>query len=672
MEERKDDLVFPPHSSALRAFKTRRWQKHAFSVVDGWLGRKETDEEKRPTVVVPVNACVGSGKTAVGCYAFGKFIRENESDKTVQMFVTPRIRLCDQQNKEIENFLESEFGLKNGPDYALIGVDCTKHEFNVKSDLLESKHTIFVICDESLWGKAKDVNPETRWLRWLKKFSKWHEAGFKFGWIVLDEAHNYDKNERLMFDSSEDLCLAHWFMLMPMTGTPAAYQREWSKRWPKNVCSCSPKEAMENGWICKPTLNLVIGDKDSGWARAIVAALNREKWICETEEEGVFKPRLMINCSGIDDIKQIVDLEWIKEHVKTDFHLITLHSTKGYDDGTGVLDFAKPTIDCEDVDADEAYAAIEAIDSNSYFKDGLPIVVAQVAMLGEGINVTSFNAILTASNAEKTAMQQIGRCIRNYKLGDKEKVTDGHANVYVLTDNVSAIKQLLINLEEFDLTDECFQWGDKIDIMTGSGLIDLADGVPSTLNSFAWDPIDPEHDLDIIEMMRSMKSKLYDKAGADMFSLLFGDKDGDGVGDAEELEGLLYSLSSRGLSKLWSKHSFSKDEKPADAGKKKKREVGEDDGKDVSEDLPKPAKDDSVVDEEKAKKKSETKRSNPTYEVFMTWLLDIKNAIRSSKSAKKLWSIDREMCIGTVLQSEEVAKFLVDHVDTNKLDRLFK
>ena len=53
------------------------------------------------------------------------------------------------------------------------------------------------------------------------------------------------------------------------------------------------------------------------------------------------------------------------------------------------------------VEADEAYAAIEAIDSNSYFKDNLPIVVAQVAMLGEGINVSSFNAILTASNAEK-------------------------------------------------------------------------------------------------------------------------------------------------------------------------------------------------------------------------------------------------------------------------------
>ena len=118
-------------------FKTRKWQRHAFNVINNYVDG-----------IVPVNACVGSGKTAVACYAFGKFIVDNIYSKTIQMFVTPRIRLCDQQNKEIESFLESEFNLKNGPDYALIGVDCTKHQFNKKNDLLESRHTIFVICDE--------------------------------------------------------------------------------------------------------------------------------------------------------------------------------------------------------------------------------------------------------------------------------------------------------------------------------------------------------------------------------------------------------------------------------------------------------------------------------------------------------------------------------------------
>ena len=619
-------------------FKTRKWQKHAFKVVDSHI--------ENP---VPINACVGSGKTVVACYAFGKFIVDNRSNKTVQMFVTPRIRLCDQQNKEIEKFLASEFGLKNGPDYALIGVDCSKHEFNKKNDLLESKHTIFVICDESLWGKDKGIDPAARWHGWLRKFRLWSEHGFKFGWAALDEAHNYEKNERLMLDD-EEACLANWFKLMPMSGTPSAFQREWSKRWPKNVCKCSPKEAMENGWICKPKLNLVLGDKDRGWARAVAAVLHREVAICKNE---VFKPRLMVNCSGIDDINELVGLEWMQAHAGKDFHFITLHSTKGYDDGEGVLAFAKPTIDCKVVEADEAYAAIEAIDSNSYFKDYLPIVVAQVAMLGEGINVSSFNAILTASNTEKTAMQQIGRCIRNYRFDGKEKVADGHADVYVLTDNVMAIKQLLLNLEEYDLTDECFQWGDKIDIMTGSDLEDIDDGRVPELNSFAWDPIDPEHDLDIVEMMQSMKSKLYKRAAADMFSSFFGDKDNDGKDDVEELEDLLETLSKRGMTKLWSGHSFSKREMVAER-KARAKEA-------------KAAKKDP-----KAAKKLETKRSNPVYDIFMKWLFDIRHSVKSSGSMKKLWSLDRTLCIETILQSREVAKFLVAHMGAKKLEKIAK
>ena len=619
------------------SFKTRKWQRRAFNIIDSHAGG-----------VVPVNACVGSGKTAVACYAFGRFIVDNIDNRTVQMFITPRIRLCDQQNNEIESFLESEFNLKNGVDFAIIGVDCTKRQFNRKNDRLESRHTIFVVCDESLWGRDKGVNPDARWRSWLHKFGKWQNAGFRFGWIALDESHNYEKNERLML-SDKDTCLANWFSLMPMSGTPAAYQREWTKKWPKNACVCSPKEAMANGWICRPILNLVIGDKNTGWARAIVAVLNKEKTVCENE---VFKPRLMLNCSGIDDIKQIVGLEWIKAHVKKDFHLITLHSTKGYDDGNGLLNFAKPTIDCEDVDADEAYKAIEAIDGDSYFKDDLPIVVAQVAMLGEGINVSSFNAILTASNAEKTAMQQIGRCIRNYRLGEKEKVVDGHANVYVLTDNVCSIRQLLVNLEEYDLTDECFQWGDKIDVMTGSSPEDLDDDVVPTLNSSAWDSINPEHDLDIIEMMRSMKSKLYRKAVTDMFNSIFGDNDKDGKADVDELGSLLESLSKSGVMKLWSKYAFGKNELTVKAKEKTEKPEGGGGGK-------------SPVDD-----KVKAKKSNPAYDVFMKWLFDIRRSLRSSSSAKKLWDIDKTLCVEAILQNREVAEFLIDHIAPEKLDKL--
>src|SRR5574344_2177687 len=101
---------------------------------------------------------------------------------------------------------------------------------------------------------------------------------------------------------TKDNILTDYFKnIIFMSGTPAAFQRELSKTWSKNVCSCSPKDAMENDWICKPTLNLVKGNTDTDWSRAIVAVLNREKAICKKE---VFKPRLMVNCGSIDAIKQ--------------------------------------------------------------------------------------------------------------------------------------------------------------------------------------------------------------------------------------------------------------------------------------------------------------------------------------------------------------------------------
>ena len=37
-------------------------------------------------------------------------------------------------------------------------------------------------------------------------------------------------------------------------------------------------------------------------------------------------------------------------------------------------------------------------------------------MIGEGINVKSFNSVITASNCDKTAMQQIGRAVRNFSI----------------------------------------------------------------------------------------------------------------------------------------------------------------------------------------------------------------------------------------------------------------
>ena len=73
-----------------------------------------------------------------------------------------------------------------------------------------------------------------------------------------------------------------------------------------------------------------------------------------------------------------------------------------------------------------------------------------------------------------------------------------------------------------------------------------------------------------------------------------------------------------------------------------------------------------------AAKKLEAKRSNPVYDIFMKWLFDIRHSVKSSESMKKMWNLDRTLCIETVLQSREVAEFLVSHMDAKKLDKIAK
>ena len=116
---------------------------------------------------------------------------------------------------------------------------------------------------------------------------------------------------------------------------------------------------------------------------------------------------------------------------------------------------------------------------------------------------------------------------------------------------------------------------------------------------------------------------------------------------------MLETLSKRGMTKLWSGHSFSKQGMVAER-KARAKEV-------------KAAKKDP-----KAAKKLETKRSNPVYDIFMKWLFDIRHCVKSSESMKKLWSLDRTLCIETILQSREVAKFLVAHMGAKKLDKIAK
>ena len=361
-----------------------------------------------------------------------------------------------------------------------------------------------------------------------------------------------------------------------LSGTPDYVQRALSERNPENTCECSPKEAMDNGWICKPILNLISCSKNA-WPSAVRSVLRREIEIYNSGSK-IFKPTILINCGSIDDIVNLRNEDWFKSNTGKTFHFISIHSDKRTYNKDGSIDDITAEIDGVACKSSEAYAKIEKID-NGIFDDNLPILVAQVEMIGEGINVKSFNAVITASNSDKTAMQQIGRAIRDYKITKDiverrevhhkvlkqksgilnrllkrteevdeveiieethphtfSKVKDGKANVYVIIDNLEQIQELVVNLAgKHDLTDCCFSWGDRIDVQAGSSNEILEEAEACKLQKSHWMKID-DVDPQIIEIINNSKEKLLDLT---LGAWQSNDVDGNGRQDGEDFKALV-------------------------------------------------------------------------------------------------------------------------------------
>lgn len=378
-----------------------------------------------------------------------------------------------------------------------------------------------------------------------------------------------------------------------LSGTPDYEQRHLSEEYPENVCECSPKEAMDNGWICKPILNLISCTKDA-WPSAVRNVLRREVGIYNSGSK-IFKPTILINCSSIDDIVNLRNEDWFRDNTGKKFHFISIHSSKRIHGEDGSIDDVTAEIDGKSCKSAEAYAQIEKID-DGIFGDDLPILVAQVEMIGEGINVKSFNAVITASNSDKTAMQQIGRAIRDYKVTKSivekreirrkvvrpkhgifnrilkrteevevvetveeatphtfTKVKDGTANVYVIIDNIEQIQELVVNLAgNHELTDACFSWGDRLDAKTGSCKDALMEAEACELQKSKWIKID-DADPQIIEIINNAKEKLLDIS---LGSWQTNDVDGNDRPDGEDFKELVDTwIENKYIEKLTGKRN---------------------------------------------------------------------------------------------------------------------
>ena len=176
----------------------RKWQLDAQNVIN----RCNSNEEHN---TIPVNACVGSGKTNVASYALGQFIKDGiaSGHKTIQMFVTPRIKLCKQQSDSIASYIKEKFGLEAKKDFDIIRKDCsvTENRLDLRAETFTSNHAILVVCDESLWGidGNNEKDPEIRWHAWLGFFNRLEKYGYNFGNCIFDEAHNFTNNHDKIF-----------------------------------------------------------------------------------------------------------------------------------------------------------------------------------------------------------------------------------------------------------------------------------------------------------------------------------------------------------------------------------------------------------------------------------------------------------------------------------------
>lgn len=525
--------------------KPRTWQKKSFEVIDRCISSDKNE-------IIPVNACVGSGKTNVAYEGYVRFIKAHKDERTFQMFVAPSINLNKQQAVGLREYLIASGLDKNEVDVFRNDCKCEGDKdmaaLNIKKlsvndrFLASAKHVIVVVCDESLWGFDKDSNGNEsfpKFNNWISMFDWLQNQGFVFGTNAFDEAHNYQNKQMEMFGNefygsiaqtgelsiaNEKIkCVTDYFKLvMLMSGTPFEYQKEITKQFSNNECECSPKVAIIEHWICKPTLNFVLGPKSS-YVNGALAIIKKELEIGQNE---VFNNRILFNFSGIDELQSVREALYKTGKVGIDFHIIGIHSNKIVNDANGVVIEFQPFIDSENVTNEKSREAVTELDSDVYFNDNLPVIVMQVDMISEGLNVSSFNAVVLTTKSSSRAMQQIGRALRNYTKNGVEKVDynngapHGHANVYVFMETFKDSYQLMANLMEYKLTSDEFTWGGKL-MLAGSG-----NPIDTELNpsweDFKWDTIT---DLDIIEINMEANGKEAKRISNEIYKDLFTNTD---------------------------------------------------------------------------------------------------------------------------------------------------
>ena len=446
--------------------------------------------------LIAVNACVGSGKTTVAMQTMVDFIKKNDLNDTIQVFVCPRLALCKQQAAEIERYF-TEAGVTS---FKVICYNCEGEkpkEFTEKYN----QHIVLVACDKSIWDDK------------LPAFKRLLENR-ACGVIAYDEAHNYSAHCSQMFHYTEDESLSYtaddglatyFETSLFMSGTPNEYQIKLAKD--NHSIDFSIKDAISitpRPYICKPTLNLVHSKDEFFDVRlirnAIIAVKNHEKELYKNNE--YMQPRILVCADGIDTIQNI------KNELGGDCHVILLHSIKETNIDNS-REFFEPEINGDKKNKAEVMEMLDAIDSGSekaseLLSDKKPIIVLQVDMISEGVNIKSFNSVFITSHSETKQMQQIGRVLRHFKVRDEnenilfDKYQSGLANIYCPISNDSEVGELLFNLERAGLSEGCFNWGKIVNVTHSSA---NSENSNNPTKPEIWKSIDREFNIDELYKM---------------------------------------------------------------------------------------------------------------------------------------------------------------------------
>lgn len=518
--------------------------------------------EQEAHALIAVNACVGSGKTTVAMQAMVDFIKKNDLDETIQVFVCPRLALCKQQAEEIVKYFTDA-------EVTSFKVICYNCEGEKPKDFTDhSQHIVLVACDKSIWDDK------------LPAFKRLLENR-KCGVIAYDEAHNYSAHCSQMFHYTEDDFipytaddgLATYFETnLFMSGTPNDYQIKLAKD--NHSIDLSIKDALSvvPPYICKPTLNLVHSKDEVFDVRlirdAIIAIKNHEKEFYKDNE--YMQPRILVCADGIDTIQNI------KNELGDDCHVILLHSVKETNINNEVETF-EPEINGVKKNKTEVMEMLDAIDSDSekaseLLSDKKPIIVLQVDMISEGVNIKSFNSVFITSHTQTKQMQQIGRVLRHFEVKDEngnilfDKNTSGLANIYCPISNEAEIGELLYNLEQAGLSEGCFEWGKIVNVTHSSANSESSDNPakPET-----WRSIDREFNID--ELYRMGDSVWNGRVLKNVLNLEISDE------IKEKLIKLSKALTSGKLDELKKKKSTTKNtskvSKEKEPSNKKEKEV---------------------------------------------------------------------------------------------------